>query len=175
LSPRFFSPGSQQESLKAPADISKWDLICFCITSVNTPHFAVRADTNGQILYHAQGGATKAQLQQAMGGSILDSQLGFLRDWRLLNRNGDVYTTNISVLGPEKIGQLRSQMKNLARGIALEIEPSVREITSEPRQRRLSDHLYSVLFSYVYDGLTWDQLRLSKASYHHRRRRHGRS
>jgi hypothetical protein len=147
----------------APPDISKWDLICFCITSVNTPHFAVRADTNGQILYYAQNGATKAQLEQAMGARVLMSQLDLLQDWRLLKRNGDAYTTNIPVLGPEKVGELRRQMKNLASQIVPEIRPEVQKIAAELQQRRLPDHLYSVLFSYVLDGQTWDQLRSSKA------------
>ena len=159
-------PGSTitaQQRPVAPPDISKWDLICFCITSVNTPHFAVRADTNGQILYYAQNGATKAQLEQAMGARVLMSQLDLLQDWRLLKRNGDAYTTNIPVLGPEKVGELRRQMKNLASQIVPEIRPEVQKIAAELQQRRLPDHLYSVLFSYVLDGQTWDQLRSSKA------------
>ncbi len=159
-------PGSTiaaQQRPMPPPDISKWDLICFCITSVNTPHFAVRADTNGQILYYAQNGATKAQLEQAMGARVLMSQLDLLQDWRLLKRDGEVYITNIPVLGPEKVGELRQQMKNLAGQIAPEIRPEVQKIAKELQVRNLSDHLYSVLFSYVLDGLTWDQLRSSKA------------
>lgn len=89
----LFGQGGQASG-SAPTDISKWDLICFCITSVNTPHFAVRADTNGQVLYYAQNGATKAQLQQAIGAPLAESQLALLRDWRLLKLNGDVYTTS---------------------------------------------------------------------------------
>ncbi len=154
---------AQQRPAAAPPDISKWDLICFCITSVNTPHFAVRADTNGQILYYAQSGATKSELDQATGALVFTSQLDFLQDWRLLKRNGDVFTTNIPVLGPEKVGQLRQQMKDLASQIAPEIRPDVQKISSELQQRKLSDHLYSVFFSYVLDGLTWDQLGSSKA------------
>lgn len=154
---------AQQGLSSAPADISKWDLICFCITSVNTPHFAVRSDTNGRILYYAQNGATRAQLQEAMGEPVLGSQLGLPQDWRLLKHDGDVYITNIPVLGPERVGELREQMKKLAERIAPETHPEVEEIAAELRRRRLSDHLYSVLFSYVLDGLTWDELAGSKA------------
>lgn len=161
--PLFLAQGSQQAASAAPADLSKWDLICFCTTSVNTPHFAVRADTNGQILYYAQSGATKAQIQQAIGQPVLTSQLVLLQDWRLLRRSGEVYTTSIPVLGPEKIGQLREQMRNLASNIAPAIRPDVEQIVSDLKQRNLSDHLYSVLFSYVLDGLTWNQLSEIKA------------
>jgi hypothetical protein len=154
---------SQLAATAAPADLSKWDLICFCTTSVNTPHFAVRADTNGQILYYAQSGATKAQIQQAIGKPLLTSQLVLLQDWRLLRRSGEVYTTSIPVLGPEKIGQLREQMRNLASNIAPAIRPDVEQIASDLEHRNLSDHLYSVLFSYVLDGLTWDELKADKA------------
>jgi len=153
----------QQESAQAPHDLSKWDLICYCTTSVNTPHFAVRADTNGQILYYAQSGATKAQIQQATGTPVLSSQLDLLLDWRLLRRDGDVYTTNISVLGPDKIGRLREHMGSLANEIAPEIRPEVQKIASELKRRHLSNRLYAVLFSYVLDGLTWDRLQSSKA------------
>lgn len=155
--------GSQQVISATPADLSKWDLICFCMTSVNTPHFAVRADTNGQILYYAQSGATKSQIEQAIGKPVLTSQLVLLQDWRLLRRSGEVYTTSIPVLGPEKIGQLREQMRNLASNIAPAIRPDVEQIASNLEHRNLSDHLYSVLFSYVLDGLTWDELKSDKA------------
>jgi hypothetical protein len=94
------SPG-KVESL--PNDLSQWDLICFCVTSVNTPHFAVRADTNGRILYLAQNPITKAQLQQDLGVPVLESQLALLSDWRLLKHDGETYVTNIPILGPEKI------------------------------------------------------------------------
>lgn len=147
----------------APQDISKWDLICFCITSVNTPHFAVRADTNGQILYFARNGATKVQLQQQLGIPVLSSQLGLLIDWRLLKRSGDVYTSNIPILGPEKIDQLREQTSAVAVGIAAEIHPELSTIASELERRHLSQSLYAVLFSYVLDGLTWDKLRSAEA------------
>ncbi len=164
FTPTFsLAQGSQQSTSAAPADLSKWDLICFCTTSVNTPHFAVRADTNGQILYYAQNSATKAQIEQAIGKPVLTSQLALLQDWRLLHRSGEVYTTSIPVLGPEKIGQLREQMRNLASNIAPAIRPDVEQIASDLEHRNLSDHLYSVLFSYVLDGLTWDELRSDKA------------
>ncbi len=39
----------------------------------------------------------------------------------------------------------------------------MRAIADQLQKDQLSDHLYSVLFSYVLDGLTWDQLRASKA------------
>ena len=98
-----------------------------------------------------------------MRAPVLNSQLYLLRDWRLLKHDGDVYTTNIPVLGPDKSAQLREDMRNLASEILPKMRPQVRKIAAELQQRKLSDHLYSVLFSYVLDGLTWDELKASKA------------
>lgn len=153
----------EDQSVQPPDDLSQWDLICYCITSVSTPHFAVRADTNGRILYYAQTGATKSQIEHAMAAPVLSSQLELLRDWRLLQRNGDIYTTNIPVLGPKQIGRLRERMGSLAIKIAAENRNEVQKIALELGRRRLSDRLYAVMFSYVLDGLTWDRLQSREA------------
>jgi hypothetical protein len=108
---------AQEATTTEPRDLSKWDLICYCITSVGTPHFAVKADTNGRILYAAQKGLTRKQIEEAVPSPALTSQLGLLRDWRMLKRTGDIYTTNIPVLGPEKMDQMRARMTEMARGI----------------------------------------------------------
>jgi hypothetical protein len=155
---------SYQPQEATPHDLSKWQLICFCEAKESTPHFAVQADTNGQILYFAQSGATKTQLEKLIGSPILTSQLALLQDWRLLKRNGETYTTNIPVLGPEKNGLVRAQMRDAAIRLVPEIRPNVQKIASVLKQKGLSDNLYSVIFSYVFDGLPWEQLKANHAT-----------
>ena len=146
-----------------PDDLARWDLICYCSATVNTPHFAVFADSNGRILYYAQTGATRAVLERATGTRVTVSQLEFLRAWRLLSREGDVYTTSIPVLGPEAIGRLRVDMRRLAERLVPGIVPDLHVVTEELDRRKLHAHLYAVVFSLVLDGLTWDALDSARA------------
>jgi hypothetical protein len=141
-----------------PDDLAQWDLICYCSTTVSTPHFAVRTDSNGRILYHARRGATRAELERELGTRVSLSQLELLRAWRLVKRQGDVYTTTIPILGPDKIGRLRADMRRIASDLAPAIEPDILAIAAALNRRKLGRHLYAVVFSYVIDGLTWDQL-----------------
>ena len=80
------------------------------------------------------------------------------RSWRLLSLDGEVYTTSIPVLGPEQIGKLRAEMRRVANGLVPVVVPDVQAIAAELDRRKLHDHLYAVVFSFVLDGLTWDAL-----------------
>jgi hypothetical protein len=54
-------------------------------------------------------------------------------------------------------------MQVVASEITTHISPELQTIAKELERRNLAESIYSVLFSYVLDGLTWDQLRARKA------------
>jgi hypothetical protein len=141
----------------APDDLSKWDLICFCNTVEYTPHRVLKADDNGRILFYASKGATKEQLAAA-SLKPLESQLMVLRDWHLLKKDGDIYTTSIPVLGPDRISHIRSVLHSIAAQVADHSRSDVAVIVRALRERHLDEHEYAVVFSYVLDGLVWERL-----------------
>lgn len=146
-----------------PPDIAQWDILCFCSATVATPHVAVRADNNGRILYAARGGITAEQLR-ASGIPVLDSQLYFLRDYHLLSRNENVWKTSIPTLGPPEMRAIRALLRGEAAALVRKTANDVHALSSALSARGFPDNAYSVLFSYVLDGLTWsnlDELKLS--------------
>jgi hypothetical protein len=142
----------------APDDLSKWDLVCFCSAEHYTPHRVLEADSNGRILFYARNGATKQQLV-AHGVVSSDSQLIVLEDWSLLAKQGDVYTTHMPVIGPEPMAALRELLRGPAARAVAETRDDVVAIAATLAQAHLADHTFSVVFSYVLDGLVWDRLK----------------
>jgi hypothetical protein len=141
----------------APADLSTWGLHCFCIDAVRTPHRIVGLDNNGQILYRARTGVTKQGLLEA-GLGVTDSQLSLMLEYRLLRKDGDVFTTAFPVLGPEETSVPRSKLDALAARITPTLAADVRAIANVLRDEGFADATYAVVFGYVLDGLLWDEL-----------------
>ena len=147
----------------APRDLSQWDLTCFCSIADDSPQALIHADNNGQILYYARSGMTRSQLEQAAGRPIPISQLQALVDWNLLRKEGEVYTTAIPLLDANQTSELRARMRAAAARIEPELVPEVRKISVQLEREGHSAQLYSIVFSYVLDGLTWKDLNASHA------------
>ncbi|GGZ44964.1 hypothetical protein GCM10011273_34630 [Asticcacaulis endophyticus] len=94
------------QSLAPPEDLTQWDLHCFCINAVRTPHRIIKMDDNGRLLFLAREGISIAALRQR-GTRVTDSQINLLETFNMLRREGDVVTTAIPVLGPAQMAPLR--------------------------------------------------------------------
>jgi hypothetical protein len=147
---------------EAPTDISQWDLICYCNATVATPHFAVRADNNGRILYLAREGIALDALRQD-GVTFADSQIYLLRAFHLLERKGDIWTTSMPLLGSEKMKRMRALLRVEAKRVVDSTRADARAIAEAVAAQGFPDNAYSVLFSYVLDGRTWEVLDAAKA------------
>jgi hypothetical protein len=73
-----FVLGAQATSL------ADFDLICFCNSRVSTPHFVVRMDDNGAILYTARAGATRGRVRHREAAAAACGLVAADTEWRRL-------------------------------------------------------------------------------------------
>lgn len=139
----------------AQATLADWDLICFCNSRVSTPHFVVRMDGNGAILYAARSSITREQLTRA-GVPATSTAIQLLRDWGLLTQRGDTLRTAFPVLGSDRMTQLRHDLRAAASAMLPRLRPSVDSITAALATRGTPQAAYAVVFSYVLDHLVWE-------------------
>jgi len=136
-------------------DLDNWGHLCYCATN-NTfhPEIIVRADNNWQLLFAMKDGLTLKQID-SLKIPYSQSQLLLLRSHRLLNRSQNIYKTAIPILDIEQTANLRKQSQLVANSIYLEIEKSCRNLVSHLSEQNRSNNAFSILFSYVIDGLSW--------------------
>lgn len=147
---------------RAPEDLAQWGTVCFCIKALKVPQTPLRLDNNGRILYAAKDGATRDQLAER-GAVATDSQLYLLQNFGLLKKQGEIYRTSFPILGPEIMSGLRGNLSTLAKELSPKIQTDVAAIADELKRGGFREHVYAVVFSYVLDGLIWDQLQARSA------------
>lgn len=143
-------PASAQEP---PKDLRDWQLICYC--SGGDPDEIVRKDNNGQILFTARRGTTRERLK-GDGIAFTESQIELLKDWRLLAEQGNQLKTRMPVVGPEEMTQLRALLHVQAVELGRSLQPDFKALVAAVTQRGYADNSYSIAFSYLLDGIVWD-------------------
>jgi len=136
-------------------NLENWDDICYC--SMNNsfhPSVIVGADNNWQLLLAMKNGLTLKQLD-SLKIPYTQSQLLLLRSQRLLNLTQNIYKTSIPILDSVQTVNLRKQSKLVANEIYPEIEKECRNLVTHLSLQNRSNNAYSILFSYVLDGLIW--------------------
>lgn len=141
-----------------PPDLRDFGQICFCTSRVATPHMVIAYDSNGPLLYLTRNGATREQLADA-GVLVAESQIRVLKDWGLLRENKKVLITAFPVLEPGAMGALRARLRPVAKRLLPALLPHTAAIKRELISRGQQEAAYALLFSYVLDGLVWDELR----------------
>lgn len=128
--------------------------IAYCITSKGTPNNIVRLDNNWEILLALREPHTIKALD-SINVKFTYSQLQLLADWKLIRNNKNKFQTNIIILDSLQTLKLRNHSKELSEALAGKIGKDVADfvklLKSEGRER----NSYSILFSYVIDGLVW--------------------
>src|SRR5271166_5382302 len=147
----FLLPAPAQE---APKDLRDWQLICYC--SGGNPDDIVRKDDNGQILFTARSGTTRERLK-GDGIAFTESQIELLKDWRLLAEQGDQIKTRMPVVGPEEMTRLRALLHVQAVELGSSLQPDFKAFVAAVTQRGYADNAYSIAFSYLLDGMVWDE------------------
>jgi hypothetical protein len=145
-------------SLADPPDLSLWGLHCFCLGARQTPHRAIAADNNGQILYLARNGVTRAELASA-GVQCLDSQIALLQLLGVLSVNGATLRTVFPTLGFQTMEILRQRSKRRAVSIVHGLRPATRKVAELLAASDFSAHQYAVVFGHGLDSLMWEKLR----------------
>lgn len=136
-----------------PQDLAQWQLVCYCSGSAD-PVEIIRYDNNGRILYLARDGVTRERLKQ-YGVAFIESQIELMKDWRLLTERQGKLNTSIPVLGPEQMTHLRSLLQVPATETARSLRPSFEQLVSLLRSHGYADSAYSIVFSYLLDGMVW--------------------
>ena len=135
---------------------TRYDKICYC-SGNETPHRVVSYDNNIEILLALRSGKTKADLKRE-NISFTDSQLKLLQTFNLIKKEGGKYFIKIQIFDSIQTSELRKQTKLIAEKVFVEIESETQELIEYLNSEYNSDNSFSILFSYVFDGLIWKEL-----------------
>lgn len=133
----------------------KWEDICYCtMNNSYHPSSIVSADNNLQLLVALKNGLTRKQMD-SLKIPYAKSQLLLLESYLLLKKADGIYKTAIPILDNEETALLRKQSHFTASEIYPEIEIECRDLVTYLTKQNRSPNAYSILFSYVLDGLIW--------------------
>ena len=134
-----------------------YDMTCYC-QARETPHSIVGYDNNLQIIIACKNGLSRKDLDSLQIPYKI-SQLKLLRVYNLLRLENGKYYSNIPILNNEQTRQIRIQSKEIANKIAPNIYSDVEELVEYLNSINCSQNAFSVVFSYVLDGLIWKQFK----------------
>lgn len=134
-----------------------WENICYCsINDFYHPSTILSADNNLELFFALKDGLTQKQLN-SLNIPNTRSQLILLETYKLIHYSDGTYKTAIPILDTSQTNRLREQSKQTANDIYPEIEKECSELVKYLKNQNLSNNAYSILFSYVLDGLIWTQ------------------
>jgi hypothetical protein len=145
-------------SLVAGKDVAPdFELICYCETVGDSPHSIVRLDNNRDLLFALREGQTTEQLRKE-GWTFSDSQIRLLVDWQLADRTSSgVVTTRMPLISGETAQRLRRLSASLGNEIGAAIKGDVAEIAAALQSLGRQGSSFSIVFSYILDGLVWEE------------------
>ena len=137
------------------ADFNKYDNICYC--AGNSPSNVIKLDNNWELLLSLIRPKTIGTLD-SINIKHTGSQLKLLEEWSLIKKGEIDYRTSIVILDSVKTNSLRSLTKKLSLQLTNVIKPKIVELSSQLKKINREENVYSILFSYVIDGMVWDYL-----------------
>ena len=147
---------SHYQSNSQNVDIKLNEDICYCAGS--SPSSTAKLDNNWELLLLLKQPKTVAQLD-SMKINYTQSQLSLMKQWKLLKEdNNGFYETSIIILGSIRSTELRTHSKQLSSNLTKKIKPKILELKSHLQKINREKSTYSILFSYVIDGMIWDYL-----------------
>jgi hypothetical protein len=114
-------------------------------------------DNNGDLLLACESGISKDSLERA-GIPFTQSQLVLLETWRLLADNNDTLKTLVPILDSNSTFSLRRFTETIAARVCDSTEILVRALKKDLDHINRTSNTYSMIFSYVVDGLVWKKL-----------------
>ena len=136
-------------------DFKDYEFIQFITSSGSSPQNIIKLDNNAGIIMYCTPGRSTEEMGSE-GIAFTESQLKLMEAWRLLEKEGEVYKTAFPILGKAKTGELREQTKTTGEKLGVLLEGDIEELKEELKSIGREDNIYSILFSYVIDGLVWD-------------------
>ena len=148
---------SAQKATQGTNALKQYDIIQYASISGYGPQNISLLDNNGDILLACKAGITEATLK-TRGITCNESQLVLLEAWRLIVRNGDTVKTLVPILDSTETRTLRAYTRHVAASVCDSSAVLVRELKRHLDDIKRSRNAYSVIFSYVIDGLVWRYL-----------------
>lgn len=152
-----FFKTSAQESDSYTNALKKYDIIQYAVFSGYGPQNIMLLDNNGDILFTCRKGIPN-EILKSSGIAKTQSQLVLLETWRLLSSNDDTLKTLIPILDSTETHDLRAFTKHVAASVCDSTIALVRALKDHLDEIKRSRNAYSVVFSYVVDGLVWRYL-----------------
>jgi hypothetical protein len=140
--------------LNGQQNINDYSKICYC--SGETPHSILRYDNNWELLWAFKSGLSKKGLD-SLHIPYTESQLRLLLIYKLVRLKNEKYYTDIPILDLNQTNLLRTKTIQLAEIIIPSIESDIKSLVSYLKDINYSENQFSILFSYVLDGLVWQK------------------
>ena len=157
---RFFTSCAQEGDLETNA-LKKYDIIQYASVSGYGPQNIALLDNNGDILLACKMGMTKDGLKKT-GIACTQSQLVLLETWRLLTLNEDTIKTVMTILDSTETRALRGYSRYVAEFVCDSTVAVVVALKKHLDEINRGRNAYSLIFSYVVDGLVWRYLEAKK-------------
>jgi len=87
-----------------------------------------------------------------------ESQIALLKAFLLLKERDDTLKTTFPILDAEETRRLRQRVQDAAPFLAERLESDVRAFVQQLHAIGREGNAYTILFSYVIDGLVWDEV-----------------
>ena len=156
-----FSISPAQPAGRATNALKPYEIIQYATVPGRGPQNIMLMDNNGNILLACQQGATEGDLKRR-GIAFTESQIVALETWRLLTEDNDTLKTMIPILDSAQTAQLRAYTRTVAAHVCDETVDLVRTLVKHLEAIHRSRNAFSIVFSYVVDGLTWRDLEAKK-------------
>jgi len=137
--------------------LGKYQIVQYASVSRYGPQNIMRFDNNGDILLACREGLHEDDLK-GRGVSFSQSQLALLETYRLVARSSDTLRTLIPLLDSVQTSELRQRSAQIAEMVCESTEGPVRALKEHLEQIKRERNAYSIIFSYVVDGLVWRRL-----------------
>ncbi len=139
-------------------DFRNAESICYCNTTTSTPESIVGIDNNWEIIQFLVHPKTRSQLDSA-GIKYTISQLKLLTDWSLISNTDDsIYQTQIPVIDSLNTAKLRKYSLKLSEKLSISLIDDINKLKEELTTLGRNGSIFSILFSYMLDGMVWDYL-----------------
>ncbi len=146
-----------QEPAGTTNALKQYEIVQYAAVSGYGPQNIIALDNNGTILLASKAGITEGNLK-AQGITYTQSQLVLLEAWRLLSHNDDTLKTIMPILDSTQTRALRDYTRHVAALVCDSTAGLVRALKEHLDEIKRSRSVYSLLFSYVVDGLVWKYL-----------------
>lgn len=150
--PRHSSAGT-----KSTGSFAKYEIVQFIVAQGPTPRELLNLDNNRDIAFACRQGVTRDGIA-ARGIPFSESQLRLLQMGRVLTESNDTLVLTFPVLDSAQTAQIRDLTRRAAERMTPRLVPGIESLASSLNKSHREANTYSIVFSYVLDGLVWEKL-----------------